>query len=360
MLDVAVKVFSSVPVWGAIVFALIFASAALGRSGQASKATTILFRFAVGTIATASLIAAANYIVNPFGIYPTQIFEPATLISRRPKVTMFEAYTTTPQIVIFGSSRSFPMSPASIQKATGQVAFNAAVAYGQPRDYLAWALYMEQHDRLPKTFIIGLGFEQISATADQISRIEAFDPFNDYVRSDSYVPSILSIDQTRITLSVLLNRLANRPPAGYVQAFGPDGMLSLTRPLAEAESATTDFILVRPYLSDVLSEKQFGHLTRLLELARRHHIEVIVYLPPYHPRLLEYFRQNTPFDQLKGNVVERLKTLQNVYPFTTFDFTDVQSFGGDATSIYGDMHPSDSGCEQMLTIMLRARQANAF
>ena len=349
----------NVRLWGLIGFALLFVAAVARPHFQAVKASSpiAIRRFAICVLLSAALIAVANYIVNPFGVYPTHFFEPIGNISREVKLRLLEQYPAVPQYVVLGSSRSLNISPAEIQRETGQAAFNAGVYSGRPRDFYAIALYLEQQHRLPKVFIVGLGMEQVSADTDTIPKFEYVDPLDKYVPEEAPSPSLLSVEQTLATFRILAYTVGRRPPTNFLLAtnsgvFLPNGMQSQKQSAQMTEQTAMDILRHDPTINGNVSERQMGYFKSFVELCKRYNITLIVYFPPYHPVLLAHYEQNTPFPQLKQAVTVRLNDLQKRYPFAFYDFTDVKSFGGDSTFMYDSIHSNDAGSQKILKIIM--------
>jgi hypothetical protein len=63
---------------------------------------------------------------------------------RQAKLDLMENLKAPPKVMVLGSSRSMKIDPASIQKLTGDTAFNAGVSGGTSKDMYLYARYAEQ------------------------------------------------------------------------------------------------------------------------------------------------------------------------------------------------------------------------
>src|SRR4029079_8657950 len=144
--------------------------------------------------------------VNPFGIYPGHRFEPIVLHSRTEKMALYREFEPPPDVVVFGSSRSFTVSPAEIRRLTGRVAFNASVHGGIPRDYLAFLRYMIAIKKVPHLALVCLSVELLRS--DLLRGFEPYAPLTPYdpherVEAFSGVARLLGLQQTVASLHLL-------------------------------------------------------------------------------------------------------------------------------------------------------------
>ena len=302
------------------------------------------------------LVAGLNYVVNPFGLFAPRAVEPILLHSRAEKLRLLEA-APPPEVVILGSSPSFTMSPAYVTQKTGLRAFNASVHGASPRDYEALLRYMLAHRVVPRALIVALSFEQIRPGARV--GFEPHDPLGPYLsggRAPSRLgeaSSLLALDQTDASLRALWATLQGRAEPFY--HFDPDGRghfarrgsVDLQDALAEARAAIPNLRL------ENLGPAQWGHLQALLEECRRRGIGVIVYLPPYHPRLTELWEARTSLLVIKERLLGRLSAYSPEPLLGVHDFTHVESFGGSPTLFQDTRHPDEEANRLMLDVLLR-------
>jgi hypothetical protein len=350
---------NNLQLWGLLLFAALFVGSVFARSRKPlveSSPASGVKRFVIGLVVSTALIAGTNYIVNPFGTYPPHVFEPLGEVSRALKLELIDEHAIPPQCVVLGSSRSMGIQPTYIQQITGLPTFNAGVNAAIPRDYLAIMRYLEQKHELPKVLLVGLGLEQLVGI-DIGPKLENPDPLDKYVVWDSSPPpSLLSIEQTQATFTLLAKIAAGTYVSDRVlenrKLFLADGGHTINASPDAVEALVTALLDTKPGFSDDLSDGQFAHLKALLELCKKYNIRLIIYLPPYHPRLLAYYEQQTAYLRAKQAILDRLGALQEVYPFILHDFTDVRAFSGDSTDMADAFHPSDKGAQKIIATIL--------
>jgi len=322
-------------------------------------------RFVGGLAARVVLLLVAtaglNYLVNPFGAYATHLFEPIVLSSRFPKLSLYERRSPAPAIVVLGSSRCFTMEPSYIETRTSRPAFNAAVHAGGPRDYLDLARCFASHRSFPSVLIVGLGVEQLVTQPALVERRDPFAscrsggaaPMSEFVRT---YRGLVTIEEAWASVRVLTLELTGRPAPLY--RFAADGMMQVseTRPLEEAV-ATSLAGNWRPsqFDSDRLDPMSVALMRQFLELCRDRQAKVVVYLPPYHPRAIARYIEQSRFASLRARVLEQLASWAMQYPLEFYDFTEVHRFGGRGDMFYDASHPREDACRLMLDVMLADR-----
>ena len=300
-----------------------------------------------------ALVASANFFVNPFGVYATQLFEPMVLHSRADKVQLLDAFPA-PDVVILGSSATFAMAPEQIRQRTGLRAFNASVHGGSPRDYHALLLHLEERGAWPRVVLVSLSFEQLRPGARV--GFEPGDPLTPYVSERSRfrlagtVASLLAADQTEASFRRLRASIqGDVPPPTY--RFGADGGGTFANP--------PDLVLrVRrgdhPELTfDELDAGQWGHLQAVLEACRARGTRVIVYFPPIHPELARLWAETTSLRPVVRELKRRLARYAPSPLIAVHDFRRLESYGGRPELFLDMRHPDAESNRLMLDIMLR-------
>src|SRR4051794_26896850 len=87
-------------------------------------------------------IAALNWIVNPYALYPSQAFPPVSANDLERSLREIEAPTFAPELVVLGSSRSARMGIRELSCYSGLVSANQAYAGASPVGYYALTRYM--------------------------------------------------------------------------------------------------------------------------------------------------------------------------------------------------------------------------
>jgi hypothetical protein len=304
-------------------------------------------------------VAAFNYVANPFGLFPTRLFEPIVLHSRADKMRLYASREPAPEVVVFGSSPGFTIPPSYIERRTGRSAFNASVHGGTPRDFLAFTRYMIDRGRPPRFLIVELRVEQFRP--DTRVGFEPGDPLQTYAAEEDPGPvrsaedkarTLLTVEQTEASLHLLQVELHGRSQPHY--RFDPDGLGHFEA--YSSQEAIDAYLLeaAKPhhFRFPALGEYHLGQLERFLALCRERRIRVIVYMPPYHPRLAGLWERETRLPDLRAQLVGWLATRQAAGGLAVHDFSRLESFGGTDRMFLDALHPDEEANRRMLDIML--------
>lgn len=335
--------------WFAAAVALYGALLVSARRTPGAAARPRLLLASGGALA---LVAGVNFVVNPFGTYAPDVFEPMVLHSRADKLALLDAAPAT-EVLILGSSATFPMAPEQVRRRTGLAAFNASVHGATPRDYHALLRHLEERGAWPKAVILALSFEQLRPTARV--GFEPGDPLAAYVPDErrpalAGAASLLAADQTEASLRRLRASISGDvPPPAY--RFAADGHGTFASPpnLVMAERAGGN-----PELTFAdLDARQWGHLRAVLEACRARGTRVIVYLPPLHPDLARLWGETTSLEPIVEALRRRLSAFEPRPIVALHDFRRLSSFGG-RPELFQDMrHPDAESNRLMLDVMLR-------
>ena len=170
-------------------------------------------RLLAGILIVATSIALANLAVNPYGLYPSRLFEPATLHSRADKTRLYERIPR-PEVVILSSSTLFVARPGDIVAATGRTAFNASVQGGTARDYLGFLRFMQARRKTPDVVLISFSMHLFRPGVSV--GFEPNDPLRRYLREDAEsgtagVRQVLGLAQTQASFKLVAAELAGAP-----------------------------------------------------------------------------------------------------------------------------------------------------
>jgi hypothetical protein len=386
--------FRDIALSGALVFASVFIGALpwpAPRSGGKPGVFVARCLSLVGLLLAG--VMALNYILNPLGIYPTSYFEPLALERHTIyvyKADLYDDMNPPPEVVVLGSSRSFTVPPAYITQITGMPAFNASIPAGLLRDFLQFTRHTVDEGHPPRVIIIGLSTELITrrgnkqpkeitapsgkkadkkadkkkkkahtpGLAERLLGTSTYEDAEEFRADLSYnidlARQLVSWYQTEQSIRMLEEELKGRPNANY--RFDKDGLIHFHERLP-LDQAVQSYIANRFWgkLFSTVNELGPGSidtLETLLNLCRKNNIQVIIYLPPWHPQMLAVYEQQD-FERLKAEYLDLLASLQDKYDFTVYDMTTVESFGGDETMFVDGVHPSEEAARLMLDIMLK-------
>ena len=345
---------------GAALFAFLFLRARSvvdEPSGPSSR--WLLGRVGLAAAVLLILVAGLNYVVNPLGIYGPRFFDPIVLHSRTGKMRLFRAAQPPPEIVILGSSSSFTMSPAYIRERTGRPAFNASLHGGVPEDYLAFLRYMASLGKVPKLLIVPMSVELVRP--DLPTGFEPNNPLKPYLEGKSRALAedlrwLLTLEQTRASLRLLVANARGRPPSLY--RFDPDGWGHFRETSAPLEKIVDAYMATKEwgpglYAFQNLDAAQMSYFRQFLSLTQGLGVKVIVYVPPLHPRAMAFYEKETNLPALRTTLLDRLHAWQaQGLLAAVYDFTRVESFGGNASEFHDLAHPTAEAARRMLDRIL--------
>ena len=315
-------------------------------------------------------IAALNFLVNPMGLYLPHLLPPVTWNMRAIKPELLRKADPKPQVLILGSSRSMQISPAEVQKLTGLPAFNAAVESAMAEDDYAMLRYaVERAGIAPRLVILGVDVEAFHnrlPIEDQALEAEAFRGFLPGSGFSAWKKfyKLFVVQQTRLSLRSLRVRLTGRFPQRF--SFDGDGYLHYGD--YERERATGHYDLDTKIQRDVaqyvarsagytaISPERRKYLEELLQYCQGRGIEVVIWVTPLGPRLLESLGPRG-YSQREGEVVAMLQDLGAKYGAAVYDFSSVEKFGGDPNGFWDGAHMTEPNNARVARQMLRRTDA---
>lgn len=318
-----------------------------------------LVTFIVSSVTLLIAVGAFNYIVNPFGAYPTHFFLPLRPITRDTKMTLYDQLPVTPQALILGSSRTFSIDPAQIERLWEYPAFNASVIASDTRDALAFTRYALQTRGAPRLLILNVSDESFRSEFNP--DIEPNPKLWDYLDDDpvrqistawNQAYRLLMVEETRASLRSIKDEIegVDKQSHGYF-AFEPNGMgrFQVASTLGD-ETLTRAQIAqwVNTYPDANLDTGLVTRLRQLLDFTAANQVEVIGYIPPFYPRLRETLQTLAGFRATRLQVKALLDSFESEYPhFRVMDFSDDPRFTDDSMFI-DIVHPSEAASRLMM------------
>jgi hypothetical protein len=331
------------------------------RVEQESTSLPMATRVVVCLAGWLLLIGGVNFLVDPIGYFSTGLIRPVILTSRADKIAAYEAARPAPLVVVLGSSRSFTVPPAYITEVTGLPAFNMSVQGGSPRDFVGLVRFIQQSGKpLPEYFIVATSVEQY-LIHDNETNIEPADPLGPFMTSppnrldtlSSKLASLLSPDILAASTRSIRAEFVGRSAPYY--SFDKDGLAHFSQPFPLDESI--ERYLAGPWPPAVfdfeaLDPVQIAYLKDFLGQARALGIQVIAYIPPFHPRAESVYASQSNYVRLRQQMLELLGELSGQYGFPVYDFRTPATFGGADRMFHDAVHPSIEAGTLMLQILL--------
>lgn len=254
------------------------------------------------------LVGLINWVVDPYRVWPFVSLRHFN--AAKPEADSMEemfkpiAITRTkPQVLFLGSSRVvFGLNPASPALAhnTGSV-YNLGLPGGNLhaiRRNFEHALY---NDSRIHTVFLGLDFFAFSVTSELPASYREERLGRHGISPRDTVTTLFTIDALLASIRTVISNLRSPDYQGYY----PNGMytaIDMRRQVAREGMPRRFRLSLQMYLGKdhlggfALSEAAFTELSRIVALAREHHVHLIVFINPVHAVLLETIRATGNWD----------------------------------------------------------------
>lgn len=342
-----------------LLLALFFAKYLQSHALVAGRLTQRLVLFVPVLLAGVILL---NIVVNPYGHFTVQFFEPIVRGDRNLKLSLYDALPQPPDAVILGSSRVELMPTAPIREACGVGAFNANLPGGYLEDHYAMARYIfENHP--PRYLIMGLdewAFSNASVPGMEMvgTRLYPYAELPPLVQVRNYGTLIyrqLSHRTLLASLRVLGYQFAGGYPAEQVY-YDAEGVIRFVGDTGQPAPSNLDDVAEAQLYENftALEARRVRLFEALLDLAEAHGAAVYVFIPPMHPSRVIAYRDNPYYTGRHQDVLELLARAVEEHPnLTWYDFTSVSSFGGIEDNFYDPSHPQRANAELILKRILQ-------
>lgn len=340
------------------------------RAGPESAWRSFLSRFLLTYALGLVLIGTLNYVVNPEGLYSTDLV-PQVMWNTRPlKTTLLKNMQPPPEALILGSSRVMNLSPDELERVSRLRTFNAGVDLARTEDFYAMLRYaVEDANVRPKLLVLGCDVDMFHNQA----------PSNAYLRRPSLLSSFLqhneatywrwhnftelfSYDQTKVSL-ITLAKLTRRnrfkfwdiSGNGYARFIDWERRRSAGKMDVHQEISSHISRYGGRFDSFTqVSQERLAYFVATLQYAREHGIEVVVFLTPIHPEL-ERALQAHGYDQRKREVTAAVSEVCARWNVPFHDFSSPASFGGDPSHFYDGRHYDETLAPLLFSRMLPLR-----
>jgi len=334
-----------------------------------SAATTRLYVSAWAV--TLVLVSALNFLVDPFDLYGTGIFEPWQFNRYERKLALFENYQPGPEILIMGSSRVEAIDPETVSAITGKRCFNWAQPSASAETILAVIKLAVLENNAPLDTVIvavdPLVFHPSGWIHPQARMVPAYthyfsiDPT--WINLRERLSRLLTYEQTRSAFLVLRRTLGlDHTPARL--EYRTDGFALYHQREAMFNSGDYDLekILddrVPVYAENVLGISAFSSLSperktcweEFLDICKQNNIRVYAFIPPMHPRLLDDIREKG-LEYLYEETAEYVGSTVSEAGGVFRNYMDIESFGGDPSSFWDEVHMKIPNGEALLIDLL--------
>jgi hypothetical protein len=324
----------------------------------------------VATLVAVGAVAAVNWYVDPTGVTgrSTKWLVAENSEVRSAKLDLYEAAVdadAAPEVVLLGSSRTMKFDPATVERLTGERAFNAAVSGGVPRD--AWLFVRLMQERQGATFPhLVWGLDADAFRDKQLRDGLSTDPrMSRFVsRSERIVTRVASAGtltelQTLKATIKSVTRDADDGQAPREARFSDRGMQLWSLPFGKTRefrerlirrqiAMYAGFIFERDSY-DGIEEEPLEEFVDAIRIANEHGDVPTIFLTPYHP-LAEDLLDRYGMDERADEVRAKLEQLQRDgdVEFEFVDLSSLASFGGDETQFYDGIHMTPVNTDRVL------------
>lgn len=345
-------------------------------------------RFTITFLGTVFLLLAAaaaiNYFVNPYAVYPTRSLAPVSGNDLERALRELEDPAAQPELVVFGSSRSFRLRPQDLECYSGLRSANQAYTGATPEGYFALASYLVENKPAPKMMIVGVDVEAFQPDAKRGDKIQSIPRLQRYLNGLSRLEN-LWLDVTNLVSYSQLNDAARAvarsvgiepdPVASleqawqtFVNALMPDKTANAaptkqTEPKSQRPAKTVEnraelspeLVMehyqnrFRGYTS--LSTEEQGYFEALLRLAREKNIPAKVFITTLHPQLIEVLNKQGFYPKRYADVRGWLQGLSQQYAFEFYDFSTPDKFGGNAADFFNLSHIDEINSARLIGAM---------
>ncbi|MCA8939038.1 MAG: hypothetical protein KDB07_04490 [Planctomycetes bacterium] len=318
------------------------------------------------------LIAGTNIVVDPYGDREIGAYPALQRNSRQIKLELIGNHQDVDTLIL-GSSRVMQFFPEDVDEVTQGVAFNAGVNSGNFFD--AEALYRywtEKEKRRFRRVILGIDLESFSPMVGIDQRLQDVDELMAFVPSDIggarkgsdarfFVD--LSLDKTKRSIEVLRYEYIKGWPDEKLQ-FRDDGTVAYLAVEEEIERGVFDLSVKIKKSKEEYRGRFHGFsrlaahakqtLTRFTESLRHDGVELVAFLTPLHPEVIEALGQEHYQERL-GDANAFLKDLADQHGFHYFDASELSSFGGDPSGFVDGAHITRANAKLILKKLFESR-----
>jgi hypothetical protein len=339
---------------------IAFAITILRETDQTTPDTVsgrrLVSMWGAGLLIAFGLIAGTNVTVNPLGMYFASPYPSYQLLLRGLKTDGYNQLSTTPDLVILGSSRAFTLSPAYITGKTGLSAYNMAIEGGRIEDILIQARHMRA---FPQVLLI----EVQEGLPRQSNDIAARAPLRwiPYMSLDTALLTVQKrleglLDINQFAEAIYTTRYAalyTRQPKEWPE-FAPAGFA--LRPDTTAadleQQIQLDIGNIPALRCDQVDPTSQVEINELIQIADQHSTSLIFYLSPWHPRYAEaILNHDSQYQECRAASVAYLSQLTQTHPNVFFlDYSQLETIGGttDETGFFDSQHLTAANSQRLI------------
>jgi hypothetical protein len=297
------------------------------------------------------IIGIFNFLVNPYGLYPPAIFPQITDSIYEYKIQLLSEFNPPPEALILGSSRVQCIDPEIVEEITGRRCFNWALWESRTEIlYASLRIALEEFHAPIDLVIVGVEPEMFHPTSGLHPQARTTAAYIKYFERTPFYKPILDKTVRMISFDQLIGSLKSirRALKGIRSSneryWRSDGFRQNMPGHAGSFSNVIQQGLVnypikfwKPDEFTHLSDARIDYWRKFLDICEQNHIQVIAYLQPVHPELMErlYGLGAEPIYEETAELVESTVTAMHG---TYRDFRYLDSFGGNKSAFWDETH----------------------
>lgn len=316
----------------------------------------VFWMMTAGALAT---VAVFNFLLDPHGNFDVGLVKPYFTSTHISKALAVREYLNPPDLLILGSSRVMFLGGDFLRESYGWSTFNGGVQEGKPADAIAMYRYVADTSGSPKRVLLAVETEMLQAGFRDSPTIYPSPLWSYYISPCAHRLTLeqhihpffelFSLEQSIDSLRLVRRELFPERQPELQSITLPDGTMAF--PVAERKIQAGQYDLQAAVQHDAwtftqyhtwnaeLSVERQADLEAFLSLVRQQGGELYVFLPPYHPAVLDALCQHPTFRVAYVNTRQYLAQLQSTYGFVFRDLTDILAIGGDPNQFYDGIHP---------------------
>ncbi len=317
------------------------------------------------------LVGALNLVVDPFGIYGTDLF-PTLVFNRYQNFRdLFDKNQPLPRALVMGSSRVGCIDPDVVTEITGRKCFNWGVPEAESEIlYSVLRMVLDEYNAPIDLIIVSVEPEVFHPTKRIHPQAQLSREYTRYFLDESELTAFIekikrlfTFEQTRSSIYVLRRKAAGREvgdwmiwrtdgfPVGFIEERVPARWSD--DPETHLEKAIERFpeTYFRFSEFDGLSDARKIYWEEFLRICNENDIQIYVFMPPPHPKLLDKLIE-IGAEHLFIETAAYLEYTVSGAGGTFRDYTDVSSFAGDPEGFHDQIHIDPENGEAMVRDLL--------
>lgn len=251
------------------------------------------------------IIATANYIIDPYGMYhySGKSFNYNKIIDSDPYlIKTFQSRKYQPEAIVLGTSRAMRLDPPIIKDLTGEDAYNLGLSAAAPYinyKYLEYAIKVNPN---LKTVYLGLDFEVFDANHVNHANYDEERLESPFYMKD-WFSTLLSENAIKDSYKVITDNLHQTSTFTEHRYLG-DGSFDET--LVYPPNTNQQTLHMIPTTLQ-LSSDHLQYINQIKELCDNNYLDLYMYISPVHAIILETYWQNdlwSTFEDWKRQLVE--------------------------------------------------------